>query len=93
MPAVFPLNGGGVKVRLQKASEPADYFVVGFERPLVANWQKYEIERVESAGIFRFAKCYSRSPHPVGMRLDISEFPPDMTYPFPMILLFRKADG
>ncbi|MEO6872700.1 MAG: glycosyltransferase family 39 protein [Chthoniobacterales bacterium] len=93
MPAVFPLNGGRVEVRLQKASEPADYFVVGFERPLADGWRQYQIKQVEKAGMFRFVKSYSRSPHPFGMPLDISEFPPDMTYPFPMILLFRKAGG
>ena len=80
-----------MQVRLQKPSDAADYFVVGFERPLAKSWRDYEIKQVEKAGVFHFVKAYSRAPQLFGVRLDMSHFPPDMTYPFPTILLFRRA--
>ncbi len=91
MPGVFPFNSESVKVRLQKPSDAADYFVVGFERPLAKSWRDYEIEQVEKAGMFHFVKAYSQAPQLFGLRFDMSHFPPDMTYPFPTILLFRRA--
>ena len=36
-------------------------------------------------------KAYSRAPTILGKRLDLSNFPPDMIYPFPTILLFRNV--
>jgi hypothetical protein len=91
MPAVFPLKSGNVAVRLQSSfTEPADFFVMGFERPLAENSRESAIREVESGKAFRFMKAYSRAPSVFGKRLDLSNFPPDMTYPFPTILLFRN---
>jgi hypothetical protein len=92
MPGAFPLNSDHVAVRLQHSfSTPADFFVMGFERPLAENWRNYAIRQVESGGAFSFMKAYSHVPTVLGMRLDLSSFPPDMTYPFPTILLFHKV--
>jgi Dolichyl-phosphate-mannose-protein mannosyltransferase len=92
MPAVFPLKSNNVAVQLQKSfTAPADFFVMGFERPLAENWRDFWIRQVESGGAFRFMKAYSRAPTILGKRLDLSNFPPDMTYPFPTILLFRNV--
>ena len=92
MPAVFPLKSDNVAVRLQSSlTEPADFFVMGFEWPLRENWRRLIIRRVESGGVFGFVRAYSRAPSIFGRRLDLSNFPPDMTYPFPTILLFRNV--
>jgi Dolichyl-phosphate-mannose-protein mannosyltransferase len=92
MPGAFPLKSEHVAVRLQQSfSTPADFFVMGFERPLAENWRNFSIRQVESGGVFSFMKAYSRAPTVLGKRLDLSSFPPDMTYPFPTILLFRKV--
>jgi len=92
MPGAFPLKSERVAVRLQQSfSTPADFFVMGFERPLAENWRNFAIRQVESGGAFSFMKAYSRAPTVLGKMLDLSNFPPDMTYPFPTILLFRKV--
>jgi hypothetical protein len=92
MPGVFPLKSEQVAVRLQRSfSTPADFFVMGFQRPLAENRRNQAIRQVESGGEFSFMKAYSCVPTVLGKRLDLSGFPPDMTYPFPTILLFRKA--
>ena len=94
MPAVFPLKSDNVPVRLQSSfTAPADFLVMGFERPLSENSRKFAIREVEDGKVFRFLKDYSRAPSVLGRRLDLSAFPPDMTYPFPTILLFRNVAG
>ena len=70
---------------------PADFFVMGFEGPLAENSRNSAIRQVETGGAFRFIKAYSRSPMIFGKKWDLSNFPPDMTYPFPTILLFGKG--
>jgi hypothetical protein len=92
MPAVFPLKSDKVPVQLESSlTAPADFFVMGFERPLAENSLNSAIHQVERGGAFRFMKAYSRAPTILGKRLDLSDFPPDMTYPFPTILLFRNV--
>ena len=92
MPAVFPLKSDNVAVRLQSSfTEPADFFVMGFERSLAENSRKAAIRRVENGEAFRLTKAYSRAPTLLGKSWDLSDFPPDMTYPFPTILLFSKV--
>ena len=92
MPAVFPLKSDNVSVRLQRSfTAPADFLVMGFERPLSENSRESAIRGVENGKVFRFLKDYSRAPSVFGERLDLSNFPPDMTYPFPTILLFRNV--
>ncbi len=92
MPAVLPLKGDKVAVELESAIiEPADFYVIGFEGPPAESSRNSTIRKVESGGVFRFMKAYSRAPTVFGKTLDLSHFPPDMTYPFPTILLFHKV--
>jgi hypothetical protein len=91
MPAVFPLKSNNVAVELETSlTAPADFFVMGFERPLDHDSRKSKISEMESNGVYRLIKVYSPVPTVFGKRLDLSDFPPDMTYPFPTILLFRN---
>jgi hypothetical protein len=91
MPAVLPLKSNNVAVQLESSlTAQADFFVMGFGWPLAENSLNSTIRQVESGGPFRFMKAYSRAPSVLGKRLDLSNFPPDMTYPFPTILLFRR---
>ncbi len=92
MPAVFPLASNNVAVQLETSlTGPPDFFVMGFAWPLTENERNGSIQKVESGGAFRFVNAYSHAPAIFGKTLDLSTFPPDMTYPFPEILLFRKA--
>lgn len=92
MPGVLPLKNKRVTVRLQQSfSTPADFFVMGFEKPLTENSCNSTIRQVESGGVFRLMKAYSRAPTVFRKTLDLSNFPPDMTYPFPTILLFGNT--
>jgi len=92
MPAVFPLKSDNVTVQLQSSlTTPADFFVMGFETPLAEDRRDSTIREVESGGVFRFMKAYGRAPTILGKTWDLSNFPPDMTYPFPTILLFSKV--
>jgi hypothetical protein len=92
MPAVHPLRCSNVAVDVENAiSKPADFYVMGFERPLDEDSRKSMIRQVESGGAYRFMKAYSHVPTVFGKKWDLSDFPPDMTYPFPAILLFHKV--
>jgi hypothetical protein len=92
MPAVFRLKSNNVAVELETSTTtPVDFFVMGFERPLAENSLKDWVQRMESRGVFSFVKAYTRVPTVFEKKWDLSDFPPDMTYPFPTLLLFRKA--
>ena len=92
MPAVFPLRSSNVTVEVEKSLvTPADFLVMGFERPIPDNLRNSTIRRVESGGAFRFLKAFSRPPTLFGTTLNWSKFPQDMTYPFPTILLFCRT--
>ena len=89
MPAVLPLKSDNVSVELESSlTAPADFFVMGFGWPLTESSRNSTIREVENSGTFTFMKAYSRVPTVFGRRLDLSDFPPDMTYPFPEILFF-----
>jgi hypothetical protein len=92
MPAVLPLKSNNVGVQLESSLvTPADFLVIGFERPLAENLRDSTIRKIESGGTFRFMKAYSRAPTIFGKTVDLSKFPDDMIYPFPTILLFSKV--
>jgi hypothetical protein len=94
MPGVRPLKSKTVTVQLQEASQPADFFLMGFNRPIDPVLRALIIRRVEQQGYFRYEKTYSLQPKVFGHQLQLSSFPPDMLYPFPTILLFRpKMDA
>jgi hypothetical protein len=91
MPGVDPLKSERVKVELQQLTRvAADYFVIGFERPLDKSSIDAAVKQVEAGGTLQYVKSYSRDLKVLGCRVDLSTFPPDMTYPFPTILLFEK---
>jgi hypothetical protein len=89
MPAAKPLSTDKVVVQLQDASEKADYFLVGFSTQIGEALIKATVQRVEAQGKFRYAKSYRVPVRIFGHEFRLMHFPQDMTYPFPMILLFR----
>ena len=89
MPAAKPLSTDKVVVQLQDAPEDADYFLVGFSTQIGEALIKATVQRVETQGKFRYAKSYRVPVRIFGHEFRLMHFPQDMTYPFPMILLFR----
>src|SRR5436190_7657476 len=89
MPAANPLNSEKVVVQLQDAGEDADFFLVGFSTQVGPPLVNATVQRVEAQGKFRYAKSYRVPVRIFGHEFRLMHFPQDMTYPFPMILLFR----
>jgi hypothetical protein len=89
MPAAEPLKSHRVKVQLQDPGEKADFFVLGFPRQMDAAYMEASIRAVEAQGQFKFERSYSVPITIFGYEFRLERFPPDMTYPFPTILLFR----
>jgi dolichyl-phosphate-mannose-protein mannosyltransferase len=92
MPAVFPLKSEHAAVRLERSlNTSADFFVVGRPTPLAENWHELVTRRVEGGGALALVEFYNQAPTVFGKTFNLSNFPPDMTYPFPRLLLFRKV--
>ena len=89
MPAANPLNSEKVVVRLQDAGEDADFFLVGFPTQIGSALVNATVQQVEAPGKFRYVKSYRVPVRIFGHEFRLRHFPQDMTYPFPMILLFR----
>ena len=89
MPAAKPLSSEKVVVQLQDAGEDADFFLVGFPTQIAPALLNATVQRVEARGKFRYAKSYRVPVRIFGHEFRLVHFPQDMTYPFPMILLFR----
>jgi hypothetical protein len=89
MPAAKPLNSEKVVVQLQDAGEDADFFLVGFSTQIGPPLINATVRRVEAQGKFKYAKSYRVPVRIFGHEFKLMHFPQDMTYPFPMILLFR----
>lgn len=89
MPAAMPLNSEKVVVQLQDAGEDADFFLVGFSTQIGPALINATVQRVEARGKFRYTKSYRVPVRILGHEFKLRRFPQDMTYPFPMILLFR----
>src|SRR5437870_1630319 len=89
MPAARPLNSEKVAVKLQGAGQIADFFLVGFLRQIGPAEMNATIEEVEAQGKFKYERSYSVPVKILGHEFSLVHFPPDMTYPFPTILLFR----
>ena len=89
MPAAKPLTSEKVVVQLQDAGEDADFFLVGFPTQIGPPLVNATVQQVEARGKFRYAKSYRVPVRIFGHEFRLSHFPQDMTYPFPMILLFR----
>jgi Dolichyl-phosphate-mannose-protein mannosyltransferase len=91
MPGVDPLSSKKITVALHDRASPADYYIIGYDRPLSPEQRAYDISNVQTKGYFKFCREYYSPPSILGRKLDLSHFPPDMIYPFPTILLFCSA--
>ncbi len=89
MPAAKPLKSENVVVQLQDIGEDADFFLVGFSTQIGPPLINATVRRVEAQGKFKYAKSYRVPVRIFGHEFKLMHFPQDMTYPFPMILLFR----
>jgi hypothetical protein len=89
MPAAKPLNSEKVAVQLQEPGQNADFFLVGFPIEFGPAQTKVTVAEVEAQGKFRYAKSYHVPVKIFGHKFSLADFPLDMTYPFPTILLFR----
>jgi hypothetical protein len=89
MPAVEPLKSKSVTVHPQEADQPADFFLVGFTGPSDTTQIEGMIRRIEQQGNFKYERTYNVRPKILERQFQLVRFPPDMTYPFPTILLFR----
>jgi len=89
MPAAKPLSGQKVTVQLQDAGEDADFLLVGLARQLSPAQITEVVRQIERRGKFKYARTYNVHVKVFGREFSLARFPLDMTYPFPMILLFR----
>jgi hypothetical protein len=89
MPAVEPLKNKTVTVQPQEADQPADFFLVGFTGPIDTTQTEAMIRRIEQQGNFKYERTYNVRQKILERQFQLARFPPDMTYPFPTILLFR----
>jgi hypothetical protein len=89
MPAAMPLKSDRVLVQLQEPWQKADFFLLGFPRQTEPAYQAATIRAIEARGGFKYEKSYNVPIRIFGQQFSLSRFPTDMTYPFPMILLFR----
>jgi hypothetical protein len=89
MPGAEPLKSEKVKIQLQDAGQKADFFLLGWTGPMDPEQLNATIRAVEEQGVFRYEKSYNVRPRIFGREFQPTQFPQDMTYPFPTILLFR----
>jgi hypothetical protein len=89
MPAAEALKSDRISVQLQDPGEKADFFVLGVPRQMDPPYIEATIRAVEAQGQFKFERSYSIPLTIFGYKFNLGRFPPDMTYPFPTILLFR----
>jgi hypothetical protein len=78
-----------VTVQLQDPWQDADFFLVGFLSEIDSAEMNETIKDVETRGKFKYNKSYYVPVKILGYEFSLVCFPPDMTYPFPTILLFR----
>jgi len=90
MPAADPLTADHQSIALRDQSTLANYFIIGFERPLSVSQLTFQVRNIEASGNFKYVRMYYSAPSIFGKTVDLSRFPPDMIYPFPTILLFRS---
>jgi hypothetical protein len=89
MPATAPLKSDKVTVQLQEPWQKADFFLVGLPRQTRLVHTNAIIRAIEAQGVFKYEKSYNVPVEIFGQQFNLARFPQDMTYPFPMILLFR----
>src|SRR5437016_4997911 len=89
MPAVKAPNNEKVTVKLQYLGVKADFLLVGFPTEAAPALINATVRQVETQGKFKYAKTYRVPVRIFGHEFSLTHFPPDMTYSFPTILLFR----
>jgi hypothetical protein len=89
MPVAKPLSGQKVTVQLQDPGEDADFLLVGFARQISPPQINAIVRQIERRGKFKYARTYNVPVKAFGQEFSLAQFPLDMTYPFPMILLFQ----
>jgi Dolichyl-phosphate-mannose-protein mannosyltransferase len=89
MPAAKPLTNEMVAVQLQHPGENADFLLLGFPSEVAPAQINATVRQVEAQGKFEYTKNYRVPVMIFGHEFNLTHFPPDMTYPFPTILLFR----
>jgi hypothetical protein len=89
MPAAKLLRSDKVVVRLQDAGQDADFLLAGFPTEVAQAEIDKTIRKVEAQGKFKYAKTYRVPVRIFGHQFKLMQFPQDMTYPFPTILLFQ----
>lgn len=90
MPAAVPLKSNKVMVQLQEPWQKADFFLVGLPGEIKPEYLSATIRAIEAQGRFKYERSYNVHVKILGQQFDLSRFPQDMTYPFPMILVFRS---
>ena len=91
MPIVKSLNNEKATVQLQDPGESADFLLVGFPTEAAPTLINATVRQVETQGKFKYAKSYRVPIRIFGHEFSLTHFPPDMTYSFPTILLFRAS--
>src|SRR5207249_9306614 len=71
------------------SGENADFLLVGFPTEAAPALINATVRQVETQGKFKYAKTYRVPVRIFGHEFSLTHFPPDMTYSFPTILLFR----
>jgi hypothetical protein len=89
MPAAKPLNTERVTIQLQDPGQDADFLLVGFPRQISSAQINATVRQVEAHGKFEYAKSYRVPVRIFGHEFGLTNFPLDMTYTFPTLLLFR----
>jgi hypothetical protein len=89
MPAAQLLNGEKVAVRVQDAGQNADFLLVGFPTEIDPAEISATVRDVEAQRKFKYAKTYRVPVTIFRHEFNLGQFPQDMTYPFPTVLLFR----
>ena len=89
MPAAKLLRSDKVVVRLQDADQDADFLLAGFPTEVTQAEIDRTIRKIEVQGKFKYAKTYRVPVRIFGHQFKLMQFPQDMTYPFPTILLFQ----
>jgi hypothetical protein len=78
-----------VTVQLQDPGQDADFLLIGLAMQISPPQINAIVSQIEKRGKFKYTKTYSVPVKIFGHECTLARFPLDMTYPFPMILLFR----
>jgi len=81
MPAFFPLASNNVAVQLETSLTGPPILRDGFAWQLTENERNGSIQKVGKRWSFPVVNAYSHAPAFLERPLDLSTFPPDMTYP------------